>query len=57
MEILTMLTNLGDWRRTHSCGCLTESNINEEVLLMGWVQRRRDHGGVRLIFFPVFIFY
>lgn len=41
-----MLTNLGDWRRTHSCGCLTEKNINEDVLLMGWVQRRRDHGGV-----------
>ena len=41
-----MLTDLGDWRRSHSCGCLTEKNVGEEVLLMGWVQRRRDHGGV-----------
>ncbi|MBQ3034012.1 MAG: aspartate--tRNA ligase, partial [Deferribacterales bacterium] len=41
-----MLTDLGNWRRTHSCGCLTEKNVGEEVLLMGWVQRRRDHGGV-----------
>ncbi len=41
-----MLSNLGDWRRTHDCGSLTEKNVGEEVLLMGWVQRRRDHGGV-----------
>ena len=44
-----MLTNMADWRRTHSCGVLTDKNICEEVLLMGWVQRRRDHGGVIFI--------
>ena len=44
-----MLTNMADWRRTHSCGVLTDKNIDEEVLLMGWVQRRRDHGGVIFI--------
>lgn len=41
-----MLSHLGDWRRSHSCCELTEKNIGESVTLMGWVQRRRDHGGV-----------
>ncbi|MEJ2097158.1 MAG: aspartate--tRNA ligase [Deltaproteobacteria bacterium] len=33
-------------RRTHSCCELGKSDIGREVVLMGWVQRRRDHGGV-----------
>jgi aspartyl-tRNA synthetase len=33
-------------RRTHSCGDLTRQDVGREVVLMGWVQRRRDHGGV-----------
>jgi len=33
-------------RRTHSCGALTREDVGREVVLMGWVQRRRDHGGV-----------
>jgi len=37
---------MGDWRRTHTCVQLTAKNIGEEVCIMGWVQRRRDHGGV-----------
>ena len=32
--------------RTHSAGRLSESDIGEEVVVSGWVQRRRDHGGV-----------
>ncbi|MDR2869518.1 MAG: aspartate--tRNA ligase [Deferribacteraceae bacterium] len=37
---------MAEWRRTHSCGSLTGKNEGETVILMGWVQRRRDHGGV-----------
>jgi len=37
---------LGDMRRTHGCCELSAENIGNEVVLMGWVLRRRDHGGV-----------
>ncbi|MGD9137269.1 MAG: aspartate--tRNA ligase [Desulfobacterales bacterium] len=33
-------------RRTHSCCELGVDDIGKEVVLMGWVLRRRDHGGV-----------
>jgi len=33
-------------RRTHTCGELRESNIDEKVVLNGWVDTRRDLGGV-----------
>jgi len=40
---------LGDLQRTHSCGELRASDAGKKALLMGWVHRRRDLGGVIFI--------
>jgi len=32
--------------RSHYCGQINASNIDQTVTLCGWVHRRRDHGGV-----------
>ncbi len=41
-----MVDFLGDLKRTDYCGDLRPSDMGREVVLMGWVQRRRDHGGL-----------
>src|ERR1700680_192096 len=40
---------LGDLRRTHTCGQLRVTDTGRRALLMGWVHRRRDLGGVFFI--------
>ena len=42
---------LGDLKRTDYCGELSRKDVDREVILLGWVQRRRDLGG--LIFVEV----
>ncbi len=40
------LDGMGELRRSHRCGEITASNVDEEVVVAGWVHGHRDHGGV-----------
>jgi aspartyl-tRNA synthetase len=44
-----MLDNLGNLERTHSCGDLRSSDIGKQVVLMGWVAKRRDFGELTFV--------
>ena len=40
------METLNGLKRTHYCGDLRSSNIGEEVVLNGWVQKKRNLGGL-----------
>ena len=44
-----MPESMAGLRRTHYCGEIDEALLDQEVVLMGWVQHRRDHGGLVFI--------
>jgi aspartyl-tRNA synthetase len=47
--MMEIMESMGNLCRTHSCNDLGRGNVGEEVVLMGWVLRRCDHGGVIFI--------
>src|SRR5947209_19707439 len=44
-----MAEALGNLTRTHTCGALRAGDVGAEVVLLGWVHRVRDLGGVTFI--------
>src|SRR5437867_6122985 len=44
-----MADQLGDLTRTHTCGALRAGDVGADVVLLGWVHRVRDLGGVTFI--------
>jgi aspartyl-tRNA synthetase len=44
-----MLDTLGNLERTHTCGELRETHVGREVVLMGWVAKKRDFGPLTFI--------
>ena len=36
-------------KRTHNCGAFRKEHVGQTVSVCGWIQRRRDHGGVIFI--------
>jgi aspartyl-tRNA synthetase len=43
------VSGLGDWKRSSYCGDLRLADADREVTVMGWVETRRDHGGLLFV--------
>jgi aspartyl-tRNA synthetase len=46
VQLDVQLDGMGPLRRSHHCGEVTPALVGSEVVVTGWVHRRRDHGGV-----------
>ncbi|MGI9860154.1 aspartate--tRNA ligase [Moorella naiadis] len=46
---MVVVEGLAGLHRSHGCGELTAADAGREVTIMGWVHRRRDHGGLIFI--------
>src|SRR5580765_4341802 len=44
-----MAEPLGDLTRTHTCGALRAEDVGANAVLLGWVHRVRDLGGVTFV--------
>ena len=44
--MMSMTSKVQSHMRTSYCGVVPEEQLGETVMLCGWVNRRRDHGGV-----------
>ncbi len=44
-----MAEHLGDLKRTHTCGALRSDDVGKDVVVLGWVHRIRDLGGVTFL--------
>ena len=43
------MESLGDWQRSCLCGEPRSTQVGQQMVLMGWVQSQRDHGGVTFV--------
>lgn len=43
---MASIEQMGNWARTHTCAQIRASDVDKEVILMGWVHSVRDHGGI-----------
>ncbi len=46
VQLQMQLDGMGSLRRSHYCGQVISELVGSEVVVTGWVHRRRDHGGV-----------